>query len=41
VTAANELIADETVLNDAENIPAMKNPARPDVIEKFTELSLT
>jgi len=29
VTAARELIADETVLREAENIPATKNPASP------------
>jgi hypothetical protein len=37
VTAARELMADETVLSDAEKIPAMKNPARPGGI--FTKTS--
>ena len=29
VTAANELIADETELNDPEKIPVIKRPASP------------
>jgi hypothetical protein len=29
VTAANELMADETVLRDPEKIPATKNPDNP------------
>jgi hypothetical protein len=31
VTAARELMAEETVLSEAEKIPAMKNPASPEI----------
>ena len=35
MTAARELIAEETVLREAEKIPAIKNPARPEKIRFF------
>ena len=37
MTAARELIAEETVLREAEKIPAIKNPARPEKNNNLTE----